>query len=93
MIIGGYQAFHNLVNNDNVPSFSALKNCVTIVSKICNCQKARKNAKIDECEKMYIGLVQSTATNMVEYFKSKTNDSEIIFYHGGSHEILRLQLR
>lgn len=93
MIIGGYQAFYNLVNNDNVPSFASLKNCVTVVSKICNCQKARKNAKIEECERIYTGIVRSAAANMVEYFQSKTNDSEIVFYHGGSHEILKLKLR
>lgn len=93
MTIGGYQAFYNLINNDNTPSFAPLKNCVTVTNKICNCQKARKNAKIEECERIYINIIRSSANSMVEYFKSKTNDSEIIFYHGGSHEILRLQLR
>jgi hypothetical protein len=93
MIIGGYQAFHNLVNNDNIASFASLKNCVTTVSKICNCQKARKNAKIEECERTYINIVHGSLSNMVEYFKSKTEDSEIVFYHGGSHELLRLKLR
>jgi hypothetical protein len=93
MIIGGYQSFHNLVSNDNITSFAPLKNCVATVSKICNCQKARKKIKIEECERTYINIVQGSLSNMIEYFRSKTQDSEIIFYHGGSHELLRLKLR
>lgn len=93
MKIGNYQAFYNLVNNDNIPAFSPLKNCVVTINKICSCQKSKKNAKIQECDNIYVSIVRTSAVNMIEYFKSKTNDSEVIFYHGGSHEILRLKLR
>lgn len=93
MTVGGYQDFINKFGNDNISSFSDLKNCVAVLSKICNCQKQRKSIKSEECNKKYITLVQTVVSGLVDYLKTKTTDSEIIFYHNGPHEILRIKLR
>lgn len=93
MIVGGYQDFINKFGNDNISSIDNLKNCLLILGKICNCQKQRKHLKSEECNKVYINLVNSTISNMIEYLRTKTTDDEIIFYHNGSHEIKRIKLR
>lgn len=93
MTIGGYQAFINFIGSDNIPSLRGLKDCIEQVNKICSCQKQRKATKSEECNSMYIDLVKSIMPNMVEYLRTKTTDSEIIFHHNGSHEILRIKLR
>lgn len=93
MIIGNYLAFYNLVVNDRVNEFNQLTICVQALDKICSCQKQRKSNKANDCNNAYINLVNTVIPNMVEYFKTKTNDSEIIFYHNSHHEIKRLKLR
>lgn len=93
MIINGYQAFFNLVNKDNIEAFSPIRNCVATLNKICNCQKARRVAKSEECDKYYINIVTTVLPNMIEYLKEKTQDGEIIFIHAGCHEIKRIKLR
>lgn len=92
MNVNGYQDFINKFGNDNIVAFDSLKNCVLTLNKICNCQKQRKIIKSNECNNIYINLVKTTMTNMVGYLQSKTSDSEIIFYHNGSHEIKRIKL-
>jgi hypothetical protein len=93
MTVGGYQDFINKFGADNIPSIDNLKNCLLILGKICNCQKQRKHLKSEECNKVYINLINSTISNMVDYLKTKTTDDEIIFYYNGSHEIKRIKLR
>jgi len=93
MTIGSYQAFNNLVEKDNIQSFNSLKECISSVNRICNCQKQRKTAKSEECNRLYVQIVNSIAVNMVEYFKTKTNDSEITFTHNGPHVIKTIKLR
>lgn len=92
MNINGFQDFINKFGNDNIASINTLKDCVTAVSKICNCQKQRKSAKVEECNNLYISIVNSKIVNMIEYLKTKTEDSEIVFYYNGSHEIKRFKL-
>jgi len=93
MNIGGYQDFLNKFGKDNIPTVEPLKVCYDSVQKICNCQKQRKINKSEECNNIYINIINFTISNMVEYLKTKTTDSEIIFYHNGSHEIKRIKLR
>lgn len=93
MIVNGYQDFINKFGNDNIPSLSNLKNCVIVVGKICNCQKQRKHIKSEECNRIYIDIVNSTLSNMIDYLRTKTTDNEIIFYQVGNHEIKRIKLR
>lgn len=93
MIINGYQAFFNLVNGDNINAFSSVSNCVTTLNKICNCQKARRVAKSEECNKNYINIVNTVLPTMLDYLKGKTQDGEIVFFHSGCHEIKRIKLR
>jgi hypothetical protein len=93
MIIGNYQEFINIFGNDNISQFNTLKNCISVLNKICSCQRQRKAIKAEECNILYINLVNSTVVNMIDYLKLKTSDSEIIFYHNGSHEIKRIKLR
>jgi len=93
MNVGGYQDFINKFGNDNISFFNPLKNCQSVLNKICNCQKQRKALKSEECNNLYINTINSSVSNLVEYFKTKTTDPEIVFYHNGSHEIKRIKLR
>lgn len=93
MTIGSYQAFNSLVENDNIQPFNTLKECISSVNRICNCQKQRKNNKSEECNRLYIHLINTVAVNMIDYFKSKTNDNEITFTHTGPHVIKTIKLR
>ena len=93
MNIGSYQAFVDFTKNDNIDAFKCVKDCLAQVSKICNCQRQRKTAKSDECSKLYSGIVTNTLPNMIDFLKSKTNDSEIVFSQNGGHEIRRFTLR
>jgi len=93
MNIGSYQAFLGFIGKDTVPMVDRLQNCVKQLNIICNCQRSRKSQKSEECNKIYIDLVNSTVGNLIDYLKTKTTDSEIIFSHNGSHEIKRIKLR
>jgi len=93
MIVNGHQDFLNKFGNDTIPQFAAIKNCQAVLVRICNCQKQRKAVKSEECNNLYINTINSYADLLLEYFKSKTTDQEIIFYHNGSHEIKRIKLR
>jgi hypothetical protein len=93
MTVSGYQDFINKFGNDNIASFDNLKGCISMLNRICVCQKQRKAAKSEECNNLYINIVNSTVVNMADYLRTKTADNEIIFYHNGSHEIKRIKLR
>jgi len=93
MTVNGYQDFINKFGNDNISAFESLKSCIQICNKICNCQKQRKAIKSEECNQIYINLVNTAVSNMVDYLRTKTTDNEIIFYQVGSHEIKRIKLR
>jgi len=93
MNVGSAQALLKIIGNDNIPSIGNLKNCIQSLSKICSCQKSRKSQKSEECNNIYINFVNTQTQNLVEYFKTKTNDDVIIFTHGSNHEIRRLKLR
>lgn len=93
MNVNGYQDLINKFGNDNIAAFNPIKNCHLVLNKICNCQKQRKNAKADECNKIYINTVNSISNEIIEYFKTKTTDSELVFYYAGPHEIRRIKLR
>jgi hypothetical protein len=93
MTVSGYQDFINKFGNDNIATFDPLKGCIHILNKICTCLKQKKAAKGEECNNLYITIVNSTVVNMVDYLRTKTTDNEIIFYHNGSHEIKRIKLR
>jgi len=93
MIIGSYVAFNNFVSKDNIGTFAILTNCVQTFDKICSCQKQRKSIKHDECNNIYINLVNSVAPSLIDYFRTKTTDEEIIFYHNGHNLITKLKLR
>ena len=93
MIIGNYQTFFNLVKSDNVENFRPLIDCVNTLSKICSCQKDRRSKKSTECNTLYINIVKHIVPSMVEYFKTKTPDSDIGFNHDTHHQILTLKLK
>lgn len=93
MTVNGYQDFLSKFGNDNISAIDTLKNCYTTLQKICHCQKQRKVNKSEECNKIYINIINSTIINMTDYLKTKTTDQEIIFYHSGPHEIKRIKLR
>jgi hypothetical protein len=93
MTVSGYQDFINKFGNDNISAFDGLKNCIVICNKICNCQKQRKAVKSEECNNIYINLINSTITGLIDYLRTKTTDNDIVFYHNSSHEIKRIKLR
>jgi hypothetical protein len=93
MNIGSYQALINLLGSDNITSLDRLKDCLTGANKICNCQKQRKNQKHEECNTLYINFVSSHASDLINYFSTKTTDNEIIFSHGSNHVIKTIKLR
>lgn len=93
MNISGPQALLSVIGNDNIPAADTIRICIKGLSKICSCQKQRKAQKAEECNNTYISFVNSQASNLVEYFKSKTGDDVIIFTHGSNHEIKRIKLR
>jgi hypothetical protein len=93
MIVTSYQDFVNKFGNDNIGQFDPIKNCITVLGKICACQKQRKAFKGEECNRVYINIVNTTVPTLVEYFKTKTLDEEITFFHNGSHLIRKIKLR
>jgi len=93
MNIGNYQALINLVGSDHIVSIDRLKDCLTGLNKICNCQKQKKNQKQEECNTLYINFVSSHASDLITYFSTKTTDNEIIFSYGSNHVIKTIKLR
>jgi hypothetical protein len=93
MIIGSYQSLISFIGTDNIPAIGPLKNCVAQLNKICSCQKQRKGQKSEECNKLYIDIVNNTISSMIDYLKSKTTDSEIVFSHNSHHIIKKVTLR
>ncbi len=93
MNIGSHQALVNLLASEHIVSIDRLKDCLQQVSKICSCQKQRKNQKHEECNVLYINFVISHASDLIDYFKTKTTDNEIIFSHGSNHVIKTIKLR
>lgn len=93
MIIGGYQAFVNLVGNDSYPGIEKLNSCIAMLRKICKCQKHKRVMKSEECENIYVDIVKTTANQSIDYFKTKTSDEHITFNYGGIRKILTLKLR
>ena len=93
MNIGSYQACLNFFGSDQTPALNNLRDCVTQLGKLCNCQKAKKVHKSEECNVLYINFAARVAPTLVEYFKTKTNDSTIVFTHGSNHVISTITLR
>jgi hypothetical protein len=42
---------------------------------------------------LYINFVISHASDLIDYFRTKTTDNEIIFSHGSNHVIKTIKLR
>lgn len=93
MNIGSYQACLNFIGSDQIPALNNLRDCVAQLSKICNCQKARKTQKSEECNVLYINFASRLAPTLIDYFKTKTTDSTITFTHGSNHVISTITLR
>jgi len=93
MNIGSHQALVNLLASEHIVSMDRLKDCLQQVSKICSCQKQRKNQKHEECNVLYSNFVISHASDLIDYFRTKTTDNEIIFSHGSNHVIKTIKLR
>lgn len=93
MIIGDYQSFYNLIKNDNNPIAIQLGECIDGLSRICSCNKSRKQVKSQECNTLYIQYIRNHQNTLVEYMRTKTNDVEIVFNHNSHHSILKLKLR
>lgn len=93
MNIGSHQALVNLLSSEHIVSMDRLKDCLQQVNKICSCQKQRKNQKHEECNVLYINFVISHASDLIDYFRTKTTDNEIIFSHGSNHVIKTIKLR
>ena len=71
MNIGSHQALVNLLASEHIVSMDRLKDCLQQVSKICSCQKQRKNQKQDECNTLYINFVTLHASDLINYFRNK----------------------
>jgi hypothetical protein len=93
MIIGSHQALIQLIGKDNISSVDRLRECLAGLNKICSCQKQRKTQKQEECNTLYINFASSHASELTDYFKTKTTDNEITFSYGGSHVIKTIKLR
>lgn len=93
MTISSYQQFANLVSDSNNPNLKAITNCLGVANRICACQKEVKARKNEECNILYIKVVNTVVPTILDYFKTKTNDADIIFCHNGCHEIKRFRLR
>ena len=93
MNIGSHQALVNLIGSEHIVSMDRLKDCIQQVNKICSCQKQRKNQKHEECNVLYINFVISHASDLIDHFRTKTTDDEIIFSHGSNHVIKTIKLR
>jgi hypothetical protein len=93
MNIGSHQALVNLLASEHIVSMDRLKDCLQQVSKICSCQKQRKNQKHEECNVLYINFVTLHASDLINYFRTKTTDDEIVFSHGSNHVIKTIKLR
>lgn len=93
MNIGSYQSLVNFIGRNNLAAIKPLEDCIAQLGAICGCQKQRKNQKSEECNKIYVGLVNNVLPSLTDYLRNKTNDSEIVFTQNGGHEIRRIKLR
>lgn len=93
MVVTSGQGLINLVDKDNLSTFVSLKDCISQAARICHCQKQRKSNKAEECDRIYVNIVNNILPTMLDYLRTKTNDPEIVFYHHGHHEIKRIKLR
>lgn len=93
MTVGSYQAFYNMVKDDQPAIGKPLGDCLRSLSGICACRKQQKTQKSNECNQLYINFVKTNGEALKEYFATKTTDAEILFSHDSHHEILRLKLR
>lgn len=92
MKIQNYQQFYNLIKSDNLPIKQSLLECITSVIKACNCERELKQKRSNTCNDLYINWVKNNASNYIEYWKHKTNDSFISFFHSQTYEILTIKL-
>lgn len=79
MIINNYQEFYRYVQNDQIQIKYSLENCIKVSSKICNCQRAAKARKMEECKNMYETYIKNNLQSAVILFQKKTHDKVIIF--------------
>jgi len=93
MIIGDYQSFYNLIKGDPNQIAISLGECIDGLSRICSCNKSRKQAKAQECNELYVKFVRNNQNTLADYMRNKTNDAEIVFNHNSHHPILKLKLR
>ena len=93
MTIGDYQSFYNLIKNDNNSIASLLGDCIGGLSRICSCNKSRKQAKAQDCNDIYVKFIKNNQATLAAYMRNKTNDAEVVFNHNSHHHILTLKLR
>jgi hypothetical protein len=92
MTIRTYLEFYNLIKNDNLPVSSELTACVQSVAKTCLCNKSLKAKRVEQCNSIYINWVKNNASKYVQYWKHKTNNDKISFFHTQTYEIISIKL-
>lgn len=93
MTIYNFNDFYNLIKDTKLNIVDKLEKCIKDAAKICNCNRKLKEAKINECNQMYILYIKINAQNIKKLLKTKVNDNIIIFKHSYTKDILTLDLR
>lgn len=89
MIVNNVNDFIKFLSGDEISIKGQLESCVKTASKICGCQKSRKMAKVNECNRLYVEFVKNNADSLVDFFKKLTADNDIRFYHN-THELIKV---
>ena len=92
MRVNNFQEFNNIIKTTNLPIRQQLSDCITILSKICNCKKQQKNKKAEECNNLYINFIKGNAANLKHFWKTITSDPDISFFHNTHHHIITVKL-
>lgn len=92
MIIKNYQQFYNLIKNDSLPIKQQLSDCIMSVIKTCACKKSLKQQRSNNCNEIYANWIKNNASKYIEYWKHKTTDSSISFFHSQTYEIITIDL-
>ena len=85
MVVHNYQEFYRYIKDDQISIRFTLENCINSAAKICNCQKATKVKKMEECNRLYMDYIKTNVASLIPIFKKKTSDKFVAFNADNLH--------
>lgn len=92
MIVNNYQEFYRYIKDEQIQIKYTMENCINAASKICNCQRAAKTRKMEECKSLYESYIKSNLQSAAAIFQKKTND-KVIMFNSDNRNLATLHLK